>query len=71
LITGLPAWADEIRFDINAKVTDPDISALKKLNPEQRRAMLIALLADRFHLRAHVVSKILPTYDLVIAKGPS
>lgn len=69
IISGLPAWADSIRFDVKAKITDPDIAVLKKLTPEQRRAMLIALLSDRFHLQAHFVSKTLPTYDLVIAKG--
>ena len=69
LISGLPSWSSSTSFDISAKVTDPDIDILKKLTPEQRRAMLMALLADRFHLRAHIVTKTLPVYDLVLAKG--
>ncbi|HEY4379328.1 MAG TPA: M56 family metallopeptidase [Acidobacteriaceae bacterium] len=69
LITGFPRWADEVHFDLNAKVTNPDVAALKKLTEGQRRAMLQTILSDRFHIRAHIVSKTLPTYDLVIAKG--
>lgn len=71
LISGLPGWADSTRFDISAKVSDPDIEALKKLSREQRHAMLVALLANRFHLKAHIETKTLPVYDLVIAKGGS
>jgi len=70
LISGLPGWADT-RFDISAKISDPDIAALKKLPREQRHAMLAVLLADRFHLKAHIETKTLPVYDLVLAKGGS
>lgn len=71
LISGLPGWAESTHFDISAKVSEPDIAALKKLSREQRHAMLAALLADRFHLKAHVETRTLPVYDLVIAKGGS
>jgi uncharacterized protein (TIGR03435 family) len=70
-IYGLPGWASSVNFDIKAKVTDRDRDALKKISDPQRQAMLVALLADRFHLRAHVETRSLPVYDLVIAKdGP-
>jgi len=69
LISGIPGWANSTRFDVNAKVSDPDADALKKLSREQRRTMMLALLNDRFHLRAHIEVKTLPVYDLVIAKG--
>jgi len=73
LISGLPGWANSTRFDVNAKISDPDIAALKKRTSEQRRAesqaQTLALLTDRFHLEAHIETKTLPTYDLVIAKG--
>jgi uncharacterized protein (TIGR03435 family) len=71
IISGLPGWAQSTRFDISAKVSEPDIDALKKLSREQRHAMLVALLANRFHLKAHVETKTLPVYDLVVAKGGS
>jgi uncharacterized protein (TIGR03435 family) len=69
LISGLPKWADSVRFDVNAKVSDPDIATLRKLSKEQRSAMLLALLSDRFHLSAHIQTRTLPVYELVIAKG--
>jgi uncharacterized protein (TIGR03435 family) len=31
--------------------------------------MIIPLLADRFHLKAHLEPKIVPVYDLVVARG--
>src|SRR5580698_1375385 len=31
LISGLPGWADSLRFDVYAKVTDPDMKALSSL----------------------------------------
>lgn len=71
LMSGLPGWANSTRFDITAKVSDPDVTALKNLTREQREAMLLALLTDRFKLKAHIETKTLPVYDLVIAKGGS
>ena len=68
LMSGLPHWADSTRFDINAKVSDPGINVLK-LPDEQFHAMMVAFLTDRFHLRAHIETKTLPVYDLVIAKS--
>ena len=69
LMSGLPGWANSTHFDINAKISDPDIAALKNLSREQRQAMMVTFLQDRFHLRAHIETKTLPVYDLVIAKG--
>jgi len=69
LISGLPAWANSSRFDITAKVTDPDMKALSALSREQRQAMITALLMDRFHLKTHTEIKTLPVYELVIANG--
>lgn len=72
LIFGLPAWADSLRFDIDAKVTDPDLKALRGLSREQQQAMIAAILADRFHLKIHTEIKTLPVYELVVAKnGPN
>lgn len=69
LMSGLPSWANSVHFNINAKISDPDIDAIKKLSREQRNAMIAELLKERFHLRAHIEPKTLPVYDLVIAKG--
>ena len=69
LISGLPSWTDDARFDIEAKVLDP--TTVAHLAPGQRAAMMRQLLEDRFHLKAHIEQKTLPVYDLVIAKSGS
>lgn len=71
LISGAPSWVDAARYDIDAKVAGPDVDTLKKLSPEQRRAMLQPMLAERFKLVVHTETKQLPVYELVIAKGGS
>jgi uncharacterized protein (TIGR03435 family) len=70
---GLPAWADEDRFDVEAKTDDNTAAAMQKLpvqeQEHQTMKMLQSLLADRFQLRVHYESKVLPIYELVLAKG--
>jgi uncharacterized protein (TIGR03435 family) len=70
---GLPAWADEDRFDVEAKTDDDTVAAMQKLpvqeQEQQTMKMLQSLLADRFKLRVHYESKVQPTYELVLAKG--
>jgi uncharacterized protein (TIGR03435 family) len=69
LIYGLPGWARSDHFDVDAKMVDPDPKQIEKLTVDQRRGMLLAILKDRFHFQAHLETRILPVYDLVIAKG--
>lgn len=45
-LVGLPAWANEERYDVNARAARP-------ITEEERRLMLRALLIDRFGLKAH------------------
>jgi bla regulator protein blaR1 len=59
-----PAWLGSDRYDIMAK-TSPQAT-----QPELRM-MLQALLADRFKLATHRVTKDLPTYALVAVKNGS
>jgi bla regulator protein blaR1 len=70
-ILGAPGWVKTNRFDIQAKVDGADAPTLEKLSMDQRRQMLIPLLADRFGLKFHHETKELPVYALVIAKGGS
>ena len=65
LISGLPGWADSARFDINAKIVDPDLPTLKKLTRQQHNAMLVQMLTDRFQLKTHTETRQLPVYNLV------
>jgi uncharacterized protein (TIGR03435 family) len=65
----LPKWGDSARFDIKAKIIDPDKKALSALTPEQFRSMQQPILTDRFQLKFHRGKKVLPIYDLVVIKG--
>jgi uncharacterized protein (TIGR03435 family) len=67
LISGITGPLAETRFDLEAKVVDPD--AMRKLTDEQRPAMLQQVLEDRFRVKAHVEMKELPLYELVLARG--
>lgn len=69
LISGIPGPVDSARFDIQAKISDPDPDALKKMTPEQERLKLLPLLTERFQLKTHTETKILPVYELVVIPG--
>lgn len=69
LISGLTGPVETARFDIEAKIVDPDAAALKKMTPEQERTMLLPLLMERFQLKVHTETKTLPVYDLVVLPG--
>ena len=68
-VTGIPGPLKDQRFDIDAKVVPSDGSKPPTTTASQDQAKLILLLADRFHLKVHIEPKIMPTYDLVVAKG--
>lgn len=68
-VAGVPSQLDSRRFDIEAKVSDPDPVALKRITSEQKRSMLLPLLAERFQLKTHTESRILPVYELIVVKG--
>ena len=71
LISGGPAWITTDFYDIQAKVAGEDVAEYRKLPKARRNAMLQAMLADRFKLSAHIVTKELPGYELLVAKnGP-
>jgi uncharacterized protein (TIGR03435 family) len=68
LISGIPDPIDSARFDIMAKVVDPNLEVLKKMTRGQTRQMLLPLLIDRFQLKTHFEVKSLPVYELVVAR---
>ena len=66
-VIGGPAWLDTDRFDIQAK---PEGERPSIPHPEMQQ-MVQALLQDRFQLKAHIESRELPVYELVVTKdGP-
>jgi uncharacterized protein (TIGR03435 family) len=62
-IVGLPDWAKSERYDVMTT------SSLSRPTPDDRTAMLRAMLADRFKLTVHVESHSQPVYDLFVARS--
>jgi uncharacterized protein (TIGR03435 family) len=70
-----PAWASSDKFDLEAKSEGQLNEHLAALSAEKgkqtKQRMLQALLADRFKLVAHVETREMPIFALVVAKdGP-
>ena len=61
LISGAPNWIDSERYDLEAKAEGNFLE-------DQLVLMLQALLADRLKLKAHIETRQLPVYALVLAK---
>lgn len=76
LITGLPAWAERDRWDIQAKIVDPD-PALKtrtmtrEASQAEYHAQVLSILTERFQVKTHTETSEQPVYDLVVARGGS
>jgi uncharacterized protein (TIGR03435 family) len=71
LISGVSGAVASAQFDVIAKMLDPNPDVLKKLSNKQRQSMLLPLLEERFQLKAHPQTKILPIYEMVVTKdGP-
>jgi uncharacterized protein (TIGR03435 family) len=68
-IFGLSGPVKDANFDVQAKVLPKDDIKQAKLTDQQLQAMIIPLLADRFHLKAHLEQKVMPVYELVVAHG--
>ena len=82
---GAPGWAKTQLFDIHAKVDSADVPKLAELTkaatmmveaqqmvsrtPTFRMVMLQRLLADRFQLKVHYEQRVMPRYEMVVAKG--
>lgn len=75
LIPGGPGWINSDRYDIRAKMSDSEIRELNQLGVDQqlaqKRLMLQSMLADRFKLKVHRVTRQAPCYALVIGKNGS
>ena len=63
-MVGLPEWSRSERYDVSA--TSP---LGQPATPQERAAMMRAMLADRVKLVTHVDTRDVPTYDLVLARS--
>jgi uncharacterized protein (TIGR03435 family) len=68
-IVGEPKWTTNDRWDIEARVAADDIPTLAKMNFHQRMVMFQEILIERFGLTVHHETRVLPVYELVVAKG--
>jgi bla regulator protein BlaR1 len=72
-LIGAPGWMGSEYFDIEAKESEADIEAAKKLTMAERRTqlslMIQSMLADRFGFKGTIETRELPVYALVVAKG--
>ncbi len=64
-IVGGPNWIDSDRYDVQAKA---DCSG-GTISREQMQLMLQSMLEDRFQLKAHMETRELPIYNLVVDKS--
>lgn len=62
-LIGAPEWTESARFDINATYSTDTART-----EDDTRAMLRALLADRFGLKTHRETREMPIYALVMAR---
>lgn len=62
-LDGLPDWAKRDKYDVIAT------STLKEATPEQRRAMLQAMLVDRLKLAVHIEKHQRDIFRLVVARS--
>jgi uncharacterized protein (TIGR03435 family) len=85
MLIGAPSWAKTQMFDVHGKVESADVEKLKALTdaetmmvfaqdlasrtPTVRMVMLQRLLEDRFHLKAHYEQRVMPLYEMTVAKG--
>jgi uncharacterized protein (TIGR03435 family) len=68
-----PKWIDTARFDIVAKADDAETAKMQKMSDadwvKARNRMLQSLLAERFQLKLHRETRVLPIYALVVVKS--
>jgi uncharacterized protein (TIGR03435 family) len=73
LLSGLPEWAKQEHYDIEAKQDEEEARALRKLPEEERgyatRRMVQKMLEERLHLKLAKEQKEQPVYALVVAKS--
>ncbi len=76
-ILGGPDWmrSESDRYELTAKIEDAQYAAMQKMTLAQQQdqvsLMKQSLLADRFRFKAHIETRDMPGYALVVAKPGS
>jgi len=71
LIVGLPDWSRDIRWDIEATISDESLNAFRHMSFEKQKEVLQQILKERCGLVAHPGRKEAPVYALTISKSGS
>ena len=70
LVLNAPEWVRTDRlWNINAKIAPENLATYAALKPSEKFRMMRSVLADSFHMKAHMEQREIPVYDIVIAKG--
>lgn len=69
LIEGLPDWARDLRWDIEATIAEESVAAFKQMSFEQQKEVLQQVLQERCELIAHTGKEEVPVYALVVSKS--
>jgi uncharacterized protein (TIGR03435 family) len=76
-ILGGPDWirSESDRYEVTGKIDDAHYATIQKTSPAQRQEQVSlmeqSLLTDRFKFSAHIETREMPGYVLVVAKGGS
>jgi len=72
-VIGLPGWAETDRYGLVGRMDREKFEAFKTLPmDEQARQQLLmtqTVLADRYQLKAHLETREMPVYELILANG--
>lgn len=72
-LANAPPWITNEHFDIQGKLDDDQVAALRKLSRDDRdqqmRLMVQSMLSERLHLTYHFETHVLPVYLLEVAKS--
>ena len=70
-IEQMPQWANSDRYDIDARVSDADRAAWNdpRNQPAMLQQFLHTMLQDRLKIVVHRERRVVPVYDLVVAKS--
>jgi uncharacterized protein (TIGR03435 family) len=71
-IVGLPKWTTGPQmYAIEARVSAQDAAAFGRLKREDKSGMMQSVFAERFGMKAHLETREMPAYALVVAKSGS
>ena len=72
-VIGFPGWAQTDRYGLYATMDREKFEAFKTLPIDeqlrQQRLMMQTVLADKYQLKAHLETREMPVYELVVANG--